>query len=81
MSQEYRKGEIEMVSINSVHINKNWSLLTVELEMCAGNNKIIVLYKIDTGSEGNKMPWQIFKDHLKILQKLNSKRPLKGTSN
>ena len=42
MSQEYSKGKIEMVSIDFVHMNKNWSLLTVELETCAGNNKIIV---------------------------------------
>ena len=55
MSQEYSKGEIETVSIDSVHMNKNWSLLMAELEMCAGNNKIIILYKIDTGSEGNIM--------------------------
>ena len=29
-SQEYGKGEIETVSIDSVHMNKNWSLLVVE---------------------------------------------------
>ena len=37
-SQEYSKGEIETVSIDSVHMNKSWSLLTAELETCAGNN-------------------------------------------
>ena len=81
MSQEYSEGEIEMMSINSVHMKKNWSLLTAELEMHAGNNKIIVPYKIDTGSEGNIMPWKYSKDCLKMLQKLNSKRPLTGTQN
>ena len=80
-SQKYSKGEIEMVSINSVHMDKNWSLLIAELEMCAGNNKLIMLYKIDTRSEGNIMPWQIFKRLFKMIQKPNSKRPLKGTSN
>ena len=49
MFQEYSKGKIEMVSVDSVHMNRNWSLLTVELEMHAGNKKIIVPYKIDTG--------------------------------
>ena len=29
--------------------------------MCAGNNKITVPYNIDTGSDGNIMPWYIFK--------------------
>ena len=41
MSQEYSKGEIEIVSIDSVHMNKNWSLLMVVLETHA-SNKIIV---------------------------------------
>ena len=81
MLQEYNKGKIEMVGIDSVHMNKNHSLLTVELETCAGNNKIIVLYKIDTGHKGNIMLWHIFKRLFKMLQKLNSKRALKGTSN
>ena len=61
MSQEYSKGDIETVSINSVHMNRNWSMLTAKLEMCAGNNKLTVPYKIDTGSDGNIMPWSIFK--------------------
>ena len=56
MSQEYSKGEIETVSINSVHMNRNWSMLTAKLEMCAGNNKLTVPYEIDTGSDGNIMP-------------------------
>ena len=30
--QEGNEGEIETVSINSVHLNKNWSLLMAELE-------------------------------------------------
>ena len=29
--------------------------------MCAGNNKLTVPYKIDTWSDGNIMPWYIFK--------------------
>ena len=27
----------------------------------AGPNKIVIPYKIDTGSDGNIMPWHIFK--------------------
>ena len=47
MSQEYSEGEIEAVSINSVHMNKNWSMLTAKLEMSTGNNKLTVPYKIE----------------------------------
>ena len=43
ISQEYSKDEIETVSIDSVHMNKNWSLLMAELEMCAGNNIVTIL--------------------------------------
>ena len=74
----YSEGKIETVSIDSVHMNKDQSLLAVELEMCAGDNKIIVPYKIDTGNKGNIMLWHIFKRLFKTLQNLNSKRPLKG---
>ena len=51
MSQEYREDEIEIVSINSVYMNKNWLMLTAKLEMHAGNNKITIPYKIDSGSD------------------------------
>ena len=61
VSEEYREDEIEMVSINSVYMNKNQLMLTVKLEMHTGNNKIAIPYKIDTGSDGNIMPWYIFK--------------------
>ena len=61
VSQEYREDRIEMVSINSVYMNKNWSMLTAKLEMHACDNKITILYKIDTGNDGNIMPWYIFK--------------------
>ena len=61
MSQEYSKGEIETVSINSIYMNKNQSMLTAKLEMHGGNNKLTAPYKIHTGSDGNIMPWYIFK--------------------
>ena len=77
MSQEYSKGTIEMVSIDSVCINKNQSLLTVELKTHAGNNKIIVPYKIDTGSKGNIMPWQIFKRLFKNVTEAELKKTIK----
>ena len=61
MSQEYSEDNIEMVSINSVYMNKNQSMLTAKLDTHASNNKITIPYKIDTGSDGNIMPWYIFK--------------------
>ena len=56
VSQEYSKDEIEMVNINSVYMNKNILMLTAKLDMHAGNNKINIPYKIDTGSDSNIMP-------------------------
>ena len=60
-AQEVNEGEIETVSIDSVHLNKNWSLISAKLEMQAGRNTVEILYKVDTGSEGNIMPLFIFK--------------------
>ena len=36
--QEINEGELETVSIDSVHLNKNRSSITVKLEMQAGRN-------------------------------------------
>ena len=77
-SQEHSKGEIETVSINSVHMNKNWLLLMVQLKKHAGNSKIIILYKIDTGSEGNIMLWHIFKRLFKNVTEAELKKTVKG---
>ena len=52
---------IETVSNDSVHLNRNWSLIIAHLEMQAGKNIIEIPHKIDTGSEGNIMPLYIFK--------------------
>ena len=45
--------------------------------MHAGNNEIIVTYKIDTGSKGNIMPWQIFKRLFKNVTKAKLKKTVK----
>ena len=76
-SQDYSEGKIETVSIDSVHLNKNWSLLMVELEMHAGTNKIIIPYKIDTRSEGNIMPCHIFKRLFKNVTEGELKKTIK----
>ena len=53
------ENSIDSVSINSIH--KNHSVITENLKMSAGQNKIMVPYKVDTGSDGNIMPLNIFK--------------------
>ena len=40
-------------------------MLTARVEMCIGNNNMVIPYKIDTRSDGNIMSWYIFK---KILR-------------
>ena len=65
--QKVSEGEIETASIDSVHLNKNLSLLTVKLEMQAGRNAIVVPYKVDTGSKDNIMPLFIFKKLFKNM--------------
>ena len=61
VSQEYREDEIQMMSINSVYMNRNQLVVTTKLDMHAGDNKITIQYKIDIGSDSNIMPWCIFK--------------------
>ena len=53
-------NEIEEVSINSVHLNNKWLLITAELEIQVSENTVKIPYNMDTGSEGNLMPLYIF---------------------
>ena len=52
--------DIEIVSINSLYLNRKWSLIMAKLEMQVGETALEIPYKIDTGSEGNLMPLYIF---------------------
>ena len=67
MVQDSQDEEIETVSINSIYLNKNRSLITVHLEMQVGKNMVEIPYKIDTGSKGNIMPLYIFKKLFKDM--------------
>ena len=49
----------------------------VELETHAGKNKIIILYKVDMGSEGNIMSWHIFKRLFKNITETELKKTVK----
>ena len=71
-------GEIESVSIDPVHLNKNGSLLTVELEMQSCDNSKVIPYKIDTGSKGNIMPLFIFKKLFRNVAEEQLKGTIKG---
>ena len=78
MVQEPQKEEIDTVSINSVYLNKNQSLITAHLEMQVGEITAEILYKTDTGSEGNIMPLYIFKKLFKNMTEEQLKRSIKG---
>ena len=59
--QDVTDEDVELVSINSVQFNKNCSVLTAKSKTSASQNSVIVLYKIDTDSNGNIKPEHIFK--------------------
>ena len=53
------ENSIDSVNINSIHFNKNCSVITVELKTSVGLNNVIVPYKVVTGSNGNIISnWQ-----------------------
>ena len=62
-----QEEEIETVSINSLYLNRNWSLITAHLKMQVGKMVTEIPYKIDTSSEGNIMPLYIFKKLFKNM--------------
>ena len=65
VAPEPNEEDIETVSINSIYLNRNQSLITAHLKMQVGKTATEIPYKIDTGSEGNIMPLHIFKKLLK----------------
>ena len=79
VSQQYIEDEIEMVSINSLYMNKNQSMLTAKLETHTGNNKIMIPYKMDTVSDGNIMPWYIFKKLFPRVTEAELEKTVKNT--
>ena len=49
MVQDSQDEEIETGSINLVHLNKNWLVIMVHLEIYAGKNNVEIQYNIDMG--------------------------------
>ena len=60
LDPESQEEDTEIVSINSVYVNKKWSSIMVNLQTQAAKASLEVPYKIDNGSEGNIMPLYIF---------------------
>ena len=65
---EPSEEEIKTVSINSIYLNRNQSLITAHIKNTGWQTATEIQYKIDTGSEGNIMPLHIFKKLFKICQ-------------
>ena len=78
MEPESQGEDIEIVSINSLYINRKWSSIMVKLEMQAGKTALEIPYKIDTGNEGNIMPLYIFQKLFANINKDQLKRLVKG---
>ena len=81
MEPDSQGEDTEIVSINSLYINRKRSLIMAKWEMQVGKTALEILYKIDTGSKGNLMSLYIFqklfanmsKEQLKRLMKENIK--------
>ena len=56
------ENSIDLVNINSVHFNRNCSVLTKNLKTSAGPNNVIIPYEVDMGSDGNIIPLHIYKN-------------------
>ena len=54
-------------------------MLTAKLEINAGDNKLTVLYKINTGSDGNISPWYIFKKLFPRVTEAELEKSIKNT--
>ena len=59
--QNDARENIELVNINSIQFNKNQYVLTASSKMSTGQSNIMVLYKIDTGSNGNILSLHVYK--------------------
>ena len=67
---EPQEEDIETVSINSIYLNRNRSLITAHLKRWVGKTVTEIPYKIDTGSKGNIMPLYIYKkNYSKMCQR------------
>ena len=78
MEPESQGEDTEIVSINSLYINKNQSSIMAKLEMQMAKTALEIPYKIDTGSEGNIMLLYIFRKLFANISEDQLKRSVKG---
>ena len=78
VTPEPQEEDIETVSINSIYLSRNQSLITAHLQMQVGKTATEIPYKIDTGSEGNIMPLYIFKKLFKNMPEEQVKGSIKS---
>ena len=78
MEPESQGEDTDIVSINSLYINRKLSSIMAKLEMQADKTALEIPYKIDTGSEGNIMPLYIFQKLFASISKDQFKRLAKG---
>ena len=57
--QYQKEDDIDMVNINSINCNSKCSVITVNFKTSSNQAKVIVLYKVGTGSDGNIIPLHI----------------------
>ena len=79
-AQEIHEDKIETVSVDSMHLNKNQSLITAKLKMQVGENTVEIPNKINTGSEGNIILLYIFKTLFKNTTEDQLKKSIKVIS-
>ena len=78
VTPEHQEEDIETVSINSIYLNRNRSLITAHLKMQVGTTATEIPYKTDTGSEGNIMTLYIFKKLFKNMPEEKLKGSIKS---
>ena len=78
MGPDSQGEDMEIMSINSLYLNRKWSLIMANLEMQVGETALEIPYKINTGSEGNLMPLYIFQKLFQNMSKEQLKRSVKG---
>ena len=63
------ENNIDSVNTNSIHFNRNCSVITAKLRTSADINNVIMSYKVYTGSDGNIKPLHI---HKKLFPRITS---------
>ena len=63
-TDQYQKEyNIDMVNINSINFKSKCSVITALLKTSPNQARVIARYKVDTGSDGNIMPFPIYKNY------------------